>query len=102
DQLPENVELRSRHAPLSECVTRTFKTPLLFMPGTRYSYSSLGILLAAEVAERISGMPLRQLMLEQVFEPLEMRQSALGLGSWQVDQTMQCQVAQAAVESGAG
>ncbi len=102
DQLPENIDLRSRHAPLSEFVARTFKTPLLFTPGTRYSYSSMGILLAAEVAERISAMPLRKLMLAQVFEPLEMRHSALGLGSWQVDQTMQCQVAQAAEESGAG
>ena len=31
--LPENVELRKRHAPLSEFVERTCRTGLLFQPG---------------------------------------------------------------------
>ena len=53
DQLPENRALRSRHAKLSEFVAKTIDTPLLFAPDSRYSYSSMGILLAAEIAQRI-------------------------------------------------
>ena len=59
DMLPENTELRRAHAPLSEFVKRTFTTPLLYSPGTSFRYQSMGILLAAEIVERISGMPLR-------------------------------------------
>ena len=51
DQLPENARLRAQHAPLAEFVSRAIKTPLLFEPGTKYSYSSMGILLASEVVE---------------------------------------------------
>ena len=32
DMLPENTELRAQHAPLSEFVARTCRTPLLFRP----------------------------------------------------------------------
>ena len=59
DQLPENQSLRARHARLSEFVERAIRTPLLFSPGSRYSYSSMGILLASEVAHRITGTPFR-------------------------------------------
>jgi beta-lactamase class C len=55
DQLPENQALRKRHAPLPEFVAGAVRTPLLFEPGSRYEYSSMAILLAAEVARRISG-----------------------------------------------
>lgn len=102
DQLPENAELRRRHAPLSDFVAGAMRTPLRFQPGTKYSYSSMGILLAAEIAERLSGMSLRRLMAEKVFAPLGMWRSALGLGDWSVEQTMLCQVDRAAEESGAG
>ena len=33
DQLPENVDMRRRHAPLAEFVERAMRTPLLFAPG---------------------------------------------------------------------
>ncbi len=102
DQLPENAALRMRHAPLAEFVTHAVRTPLLFAPGTKYSYSSMGILLAAEIAERLSGKSLRQLMAEKVFKPLGMQHSTLGLGDWSVEQTMFCQTERAAEESGAG
>lgn len=102
DQLPENAQLRSRHAPLADFVAAALRTPLLFAPGAKYSYSSMGILLAAEIAERLSGMPLRQLMADNVFRPLQMQHSALGLGRWSVEQTMLCQLQHAAAESGGG
>ena len=46
DQLPENNELRSKHAPLSEFVEHAIRTPLQFVPGSKYQYSSMAILLA--------------------------------------------------------
>jgi CubicO group peptidase (beta-lactamase class C family) len=102
DQLPDNASLRMQHAPLADFVAGAIRTPLLFTPGTKYAYSSMGILLAAEIAQRISGTSLRDLMAEKIFKPLEMRHSALGLGNWEIAQTMTCQVESAAKESGAG
>lgn len=102
DQLPENESLRKRHAPLDEFVEHAIRTPLLFKPGSRYSYSSMGILLASEMAQRISGTPFAKFVQRTVFDPLQMKHSALGLGTLRVEETMQCQVENAAAESGAG
>jgi CubicO group peptidase (beta-lactamase class C family) len=102
DQLPENQSLRRHHAKLSEFVERAIRTPLLFDPGSRYSYSSMGILLASEVAHRISGTGFLEFIDETVFQPLEMKHSALGLGRFKLEETMRCQVRDAAPESGAG
>lgn len=102
DQLPENVELRAHHAPLSEFVKSTTRTPLLFVPGSRYSYSSMGILLATEVAQRITGKSIASLVEETVYHPLEMKHSALGMGHLDRESLMRSQVENAAKESGAG
>lgn len=102
DQLPENESLRRRQAPLSEFVERAARTPLLFEPGSRYGYSSMGILLIAEMAQRMTGTPFPQLVDEAIFQPLEMKRSALGLGKFELAKMMQCQVEHAAPESGAG
>src|SRR4051812_46608161 len=51
DQLASNNDLRKRHAPLKDFVAQTVRTPLAFAPGSRYQYSSMGILLATRVAE---------------------------------------------------
>ena len=102
DQLPENRSLRRKHAELSEFVAKAIRTPLLFAPGTKYRYSSMGILLASEVARRISGTEFADFINETVFRPLEMKRSALGLGRFKLDETMRCQVDNAAPESGAG
>ena len=102
DQLPENQSLRSGHASLEKFAQAAMRTPLLFEPGTRYSYSSMAIMLAAEVAQRISGMDFLKLIDESVFQPLGMKHSALGLGSFKPTELMQCQVKDAAPESGAG
>jgi CubicO group peptidase (beta-lactamase class C family) len=92
DMLPENEALRKKHAPLEEFVAQTCKTPLLFKPGTRTQYQSMGILLAAEIAERITRTPFRDFLRTRVFEPLGMRQTALGLGHHKIPETAQCQV----------
>jgi CubicO group peptidase (beta-lactamase class C family) len=102
DQLPENLSLRRRHATLSEFVDKAIRTPLLFDPGSQYKYSSMAILVASEVAHRISGRGFLEFMDQTVFQPLEMTHSALGLGRFKLEETMRCQVEDAAPESGAG
>lgn len=102
DQLPENSRLRASHAKLSQFVDGAIRTPLLFEPGTQYSYSSMAILLATEVARRISGKPISALVDETVFKPLGMKHSALGVGRFPLETLMRCQVENAAPESGSG
>ena len=100
DMLPENAELRKRHAPLEEFVERAIRTPLLFKPGSKYSYQSMGILLASEIARRITRMPFPKFLGDQVFKPLGMTRTALGLGRFKIAETASCQVEQAAPEGG--
>jgi len=102
DQLPENQELRKRHAGLPDFVEAALRTPLLFEPGARYSYSSMGILLASEVARRISGSDFREFVDRVVFQPLEMKRAAMGLGRFKREDLVLNQVEKAAPESGAG
>jgi len=102
DQLPENAQLRASHAPLSRFVAAAVKTPLLFRPGTRYGYSSMAILMATEVARRISGRSIAELAQERIFKPLRMTRSAMGLGAFQLSDVVMNQVERAAPESGAG
>ena len=71
--LPENTELRRAHVPSPKFVRHTFKTPLLFSPNTDFRYQSMGILLAAEIVERVTGMRLRDFEKQEIFEPLGMK-----------------------------
>ena len=102
DQLPENANLRAAHSPLSQFVAAAIRTPLLFSPGSKYSYSSMAILLASEVAQRITNRPIAALVDEVVCHPLQLQQTALGIGRLHQESLMRCQVEHAAPESGAG
>ncbi|MCW5977198.1 MAG: beta-lactamase family protein [Bryobacteraceae bacterium] len=90
DMLPENTELRRANAPLSEFVRHTFTTPLLYKPRTSFTYQSMGILLAGEIVERVSGMPLRDFERKEIFQPLGMKDSSLGLGGRRIADTVWC------------
>jgi len=102
DQLAENNELRSKHAPLSEFVEHAIRTPLQFVPGSKYQYSSMAILLAARVAELISGTDILTLVDRAVFQPLKMQRSAQGLGRFKLQDMVSCQTEHAAPEAGGG
>jgi CubicO group peptidase (beta-lactamase class C family) len=49
--------------------------PLAFQPGTKWRYS-VGIDVAGRLAEVIGGRPLRDVLRERLFEPLQMRDTA--------------------------
>lgn len=102
DQLASNNELRKKHAPLKEFVAETIRTRLAFPPGSRYRYSSMGILLATRVAEVVGGTDVLTLVDRAVFRPLGMKHSAQGLGRFKLEDMVACQMDGAAPESGGG
>lgn len=102
DQLANNSKLRQQHAPLTEFVKQTLRTPLDFAPGSKYQYSSMGILLAARIAEILSGSNIGTLVDRTVFQPLGMKHSAQGLGRFKLEEMVLCQMKGAAPESGSG
>lgn len=50
----------------------TGQSSLNHPPGTRFSYTNSGYVLAAEIVTRVAGMPFRRFVQEQVFKPLDM------------------------------
>lgn len=102
DQLENNAELRANHAPLADFVKGAVRTPLLFAPGTRYHYQSMGILLAAEIVERVAKTSLPKFLQEHVFAPLGMKRTVLGLGGFAKADMVPMQTEHAAPEAGGG
>jgi CubicO group peptidase (beta-lactamase class C family) len=92
DMLPQNAELRKGHASLDDFVDAICQTPLLFTPGTEVRYQSMGFMLAAKITECITGMPFRDFLSQEMFVPLEMNQTSLGLGGRRLSGVMTCQV----------
>jgi CubicO group peptidase (beta-lactamase class C family) len=78
ENLPEYARLRRAGAPLSEYVAALEGASLDFAPGTDCAYSNPGLLALAEVVVQIAGRPLPDVLRERVFEPLGMRDTALG------------------------
>jgi CubicO group peptidase (beta-lactamase class C family) len=102
DQLPNNDALRRKHAELAEFVEHAVRVPLGFAPGTKYQYSSMGILLAVDVARRLTGTDVREFVDKTVFQPLEMKHSVLGIGRFKLEELVPMQTEHAAPEAGAG
>ena len=90
DMLPQNVLLRRRHATMAEFVQGAVHARLLFRPRTGFRYQSKGILLAAEIVERVTGEGLRDFERREIFEPLGMGRSCLGLGDYAIEDTVWC------------
>ena len=91
DMLPENVKLREANAPLADFVKGAMTTPLLFEPRTSFNYSSMGTLLAATIVERVTKMSLAQFEQQELFGPLKMKHSSLGLGERPLKDTARVQ-----------
>lgn len=78
DELPDNAELRRQHAPLKKFIEGSLRAELLFKPGTRCSYASLGTLLVAEIIQRLSGRSIREFVRREIVEPLGLKSTGLG------------------------
>lgn len=78
DMLPDNLELRAANAPLSAFVEGACQSRLDFLPGTRVQYQSMGFALLGEIVHQVSGKLCAQFLHDEIFEPLGMRDTALG------------------------
>ena len=79
DMVPDNEKLRRAHQPLAAFVRETCRLGLLFPPGTRVNYQSMGILMLAEIVHQVTGVTLAEFLAKEVFGPLEMNDTFLGV-----------------------
>jgi CubicO group peptidase (beta-lactamase class C family) len=79
--LLNNNELRARHASLAEFVSETARVTPEFPAGTSCRYSSMGFAVLANVIEKITQTPLPELLQRDMFGPLQMQDSWLGIPS---------------------
>ncbi|OAR26757.1 hypothetical protein A8W25_00110 [Streptomyces sp. ERV7] len=58
-----------------DLVAMSVKHGLQYTPGTAYSYSNTDFVLMGLAAEHLTGRPYAELLREQIFEPLKLRQT---------------------------
>jgi CubicO group peptidase (beta-lactamase class C family) len=100
DMLSNDEMLRQEHATLADYREGALKAPLKFPPGTKYSYASMGILLSSEIAQKITGKPIADIVEERVFRPLGMRHTGFGLRGRDNAMTVPSQAAPAMTDDG--
>jgi CubicO group peptidase (beta-lactamase class C family) len=66
---PQMDELLRAQTPLADMLSEAFESELLFAPGTAVSYADYHYLVAAALAERVTGQPFAQLVHSLVIEP---------------------------------
>jgi beta-N-acetylhexosaminidase len=71
--LPPFKEYWRTSTSKQETLTRIFAEPLDYEPGTKEVYSDLGIILMAEIIERLTGRTLDDLAKTYIFSPLGMK-----------------------------
>jgi len=65
---------------LHQMIERTAEIPLMYQPGTSWSYSS-AVDIQGYIVEKLSGEPFGQFLQERVFAPLKMRDTAFYTGA---------------------
>jgi beta-N-acetylhexosaminidase len=73
--LPPFKEYWRTSTSKQETLSRIFAEPLEYEPGTKVVYSDLGIILMAEIIQRLTGKPLDVLANDNIFGPLGMKHS---------------------------
>lgn len=79
DMLPEDRRLRREQRPPATFVERTCRLAPAFRAGTAVSYQSMGFAVLAEVVHQVSGRQLPEFLRRELFEPLGMSDTALGV-----------------------
>ena len=79
DMLPNNQELRKAQASLARFVDETCQADLGFPPGRGVQYQSMGFALLGPIVEQIAGMDYRKFVRREIFQPLGMKHTRLGL-----------------------
>ena len=78
DMLPDNRELRASNAPLAQFVEKTCEVASDFPAGRGVQYQSMGFAVLGEIISRVAGVSCAEFLRRKVFEPLGMRETALG------------------------
>lgn len=88
DMLPNNDALRAAHTPFDEFVKHICRCELLFEPGTQVSYQSMGTAMLAEVVHQADGRTIGDFLKAEIFDPLGMRSTALGVSGEAADKVV--------------
>ena len=72
---PSPTTPQTMSVPLDEVVRQLAKQPLLFQPGTQWSYSSPGIEILGRIIEVCSGEKYEDFITEHILRPLGMKDS---------------------------
>lgn len=78
DMPPDNLQLRRTRQPLAAFVESTCRLSLLFEPGTKVNYQSMGTAILGEVVHQISGQALPEFLRREIFAPMGMSETSLG------------------------
>ena len=81
DMLPNNRALRAAQSPLDRFVAGTCGVTLDFPPGRGVQYQSMGFVLLGDVIQRVSGVSCGEFLQRELFEPLGMCDTRLGLAA---------------------
>ncbi|MEX2288636.1 MAG: serine hydrolase domain-containing protein [Planctomycetaceae bacterium] len=79
DMVPNDRELRSAHAPFAAFVESICQVNPDFPAGRGVQYQSMGFGMLAEVISHVTGKPYAAFLDEELFSPLAMRDTALGV-----------------------
>jgi CubicO group peptidase (beta-lactamase class C family) len=63
-----------------ELIARFRDLPLLYAPGTAYSYENSDYVLLGRIVEQVSGQPYADFLRDAIFAPLQMRDSGVDAG----------------------
>lgn len=79
DMLPNNRALRAANAPLQRFVEGACGVTLDFPPGRGVQYQSMGFALLGRVIQQVSGVSCGEFLRRELFAPLGMHDTCLGL-----------------------
>jgi CubicO group peptidase (beta-lactamase class C family) len=88
DMLPDNLQLRQEKKPLAAFIESTCRQPLLFEPGTKVTYQSMGTAMLGEIVHQVSGIVLPEFLAKEVFAPLGMTDCWLGCDGAKLDRVL--------------
>jgi CubicO group peptidase (beta-lactamase class C family) len=77
--------LAARPVSVHQLVKFFERQPLLFEPGSDWSYSNSGYVLAALIVEKVSGQPFNDFLQKRIFEPLRMSNTFLGTSNFTLE-----------------
>lgn len=71
-QMFRDAGIGGQDLTLSQAAERTSKIPLLYQPGSTFSYTESSYIILAAVLEKVTGKPIAQVVQDEVFDPLGM------------------------------